>query len=61
MDKNKLFIGLGGIGTNQLKKSILYTLNDTHRPEFLIVDCSDIKDIPNNDYYVDCKEKNVEF
>ena len=56
MDKNKLFIGLGGVGTNQLQKSILCTLNDTHRPEFLIVDCSDIEDIPD-DYDIICKEK----
>ena len=52
----KLKTDLGGVGTNQLKKSILDSLKDSEKQNFLIVDCSDIKDT-QSDFYVNCTEE----
>lgn len=44
MNKNSLFIGLGGAGKTTFNKMMLDVVSEPQKPECLIVDCSDIKD-----------------
>ena len=44
MEKNNLFIGLGGVGKSTLSKILLHSVEEPQEPKFVIIDCSDIKD-----------------
>ena len=55
MEKNSLLIGLGGVGKSIFNRIMLRTADELQEPEFVSIDCSDIKDIEQN-----CKNMHME-
>lgn len=45
MEKNNLFIGLGGAGKSTFSKIMLKTAEELQEPKFVIIESSDIKNI----------------
>lgn len=45
MEKNNLFIGLGGVGKTTLRKILLQSVEEPQEPKFVIIESSDIKNI----------------
>ena len=45
MEKNNLFIGLGGVGKTTLRKILLQSEEEPQEPKFVIIESSDIKNI----------------
>ena len=57
MDKNSLFIGLGGAGKTTVNKIMQQPVD---KPKFVIIDCSDIKDIELDSENIHMEEKTNE-
>lgn len=47
MEKNNLFIGLGGVGKSTLSKIMLKTAEKPQEPKFVFIESSDINNIEN--------------
>lgn len=60
MDKNSLFIGLGGAGKTTVNKIMLQPIDEPQEPKFVIIDCSDIKDIEFDSENIHMEEKTNE-
>ena len=58
MDKNSLFIGLGGAGKTTVNKIMQQPVD---KPKFVIIDCSDIKDIELDSENIHMEEKTNEW
>lgn len=48
MEKNNLFIVLGGVGKSTFSKIMLKTAEEPQKPKFVIIKSSDIKNINEN-------------
>lgn len=57
MDKDSLFIGLGGAGKTIVNKVMLQLVDEPQEPKFVIIDCSDIKDIELDSENIHMEEK----
>lgn len=60
MDKNSLFIGLGGAGKTTVNKIMPQPVDKPKGPKFVIIDCSDIKDIELDSENIYMEEKTNE-
>ena len=61
MDKNSLFIGLGGAGKTTVNKIMPQPVDKPKGPKFVIIDCSDIKDIELDSENIYMEEKTNEW
>lgn len=60
MEKNNLFIGLGGVGKTTLRKILLQSVEEPQEPKFVIIDCSDSKDNELDSENIHMEEKTNE-
>lgn len=60
MKENRLFIGLGGAGKTTFNKIMVKPEEEPKEPKFVIIDCSNIKDIELDSENIHMEEKTNE-
>lgn len=60
MEKNNLFIGLGGVGKTTFSKNMLQSTEEPQEPKFVIIDCFNSKDNELDSENIHMEEKTNE-